>query len=116
VDDFDAVRRVAAIEQEPTVVLGDRHHEARVGGLALEEHRAEEEVVGVRREAEGDAGQPMDDPGRGGRLVGEVRVDVRHPLTCDYAGKDDSVGEDHGSLRRLQGRVPQGVAQDAREE
>ena len=97
-------RRRAAFEQHAAVVLGDRDHEARVGDLAVEQHRGHEEVVGVRGEAERDAGQPVHDPGRGRRVAGEVRVHVVDPLARGAARDRGRLDEHDGLLGGLHGR------------
>ena len=70
---------LAVAAEEEAVVVGDRDDERRVVDQPTEVRLVGEDVVRMRRERVGDAGQPADDPRRERGVVGPVRVDVVEP-------------------------------------
>src|SRR5688572_23497064 len=73
-----------------TVEVADRHGKGSSLNLGVQHAPLHVQVRAVRSEAEGNAGEPIDDERRGRRVTAEMRVDVRDAAPLHL------VGETHG--------------------
>ena len=89
--DLGRVETRVHLEHGPLAELGNGPHETGVPALPRERGIPDDEVIGMRREAVSDAGQPRDhvSESRGSRAVGAVKVSkpaaAHHP--CEVASE-----------------------------
>ena len=112
-DHVDSVQdpRTTLGQHEPTVELRDRDGKASRTDFPVEHRAVDVEIRSVRGKAERNAGQPMDDQGRHGRVVGKVRVHVANAATIHLVGEPHRLRQDRDAAEE-EVPAPARAAQD----
>src|SRR6185295_11543418 len=99
VDDDDLVAPApAALPQDQVLVVGrNGHDKVRLGDLLAEHVPIDMETGSLRGEAVRNAGESMDEEPRGGRVVGEMAMDVLDALVLHDARRVSNLWKDPDS-------------------